>query len=836
MSEYTLFLSLEQSTLSLETSLLQKDIFQLLTINQTIVQDNIKDVKKALRHKPNVKKLLKSTGNEKYKLAEEAIAPIENIENSISALINCFNVKTEDGITLAELINKERFSLDDNRVNLQTEVENLEREIRSLSQEKQVRYPPDVTKAISILENELRGSEPRVVCQYIEVLEPKWQNAIEGYLGGARFNIVVDPIFEADAAKLVTQKYRLKAKVVQGSLAKKHADKTVPDNSILSILEFSNAYVKDYITAQFGRVELVDSLEELRQTPRGITVKGTGSGGYTMYRCFTEDERLVLGDAAIERSIKAKTKKLNTLKSQFDECCNAFQAISNLHDALNQIQITSLSESLKTQVNSNSDIKHKQKLLRQLDTTSIEKILKEIELISKELSGKNLEKEESLKKEISKNETIKRNKDDLNKLERIISDGEDKLIKSETELLDFSEKIGNTDADTLLNKAEDIIKTESFTNENIDIELKNIENEWARLDEKMHTAIERYNEHHVRQLIVEFHRTSFQTNTLAYFSYVLSLQKNVDHIYNLIKNDKLVNVRDKLKEAQNKFNDTFVRDVIAQVFADIKNAERDITKLNKDMENHTFGDSTYKLVHEKEKEYKDYESCFREIDQLASLSAGKELPLDQLSVKSKKIYDEIQAFLLSDDWENAHKTLVRITDYRNYRCFDILKFNENRDPISIGKDATGSNGQLVAPSYVIRLVGLMSALRMHEGHTHLKTALIDEAFTALDEKHSLDILQHLTNNVNLQLIIAMPLKECEYLTPHVTDRYTISKADLINSSIGELETQVIVDKQVLKNSIKKLKKTAEAESELKAIKLFNESDTKSGEINETKLA
>ena len=40
MSEYTLFLSLEQSTLSLETSLLQKDIFQLLTINQTIVQDN----------------------------------------------------------------------------------------------------------------------------------------------------------------------------------------------------------------------------------------------------------------------------------------------------------------------------------------------------------------------------------------------------------------------------------------------------------------------------------------------------------------------------------------------------------------------------------------------------------------------------------------------------------------------------------------------------------------------------------------------------------------------------------------------------------------------------
>ena len=66
-------------------------------------------------------------------------------------------------------------------------------------------YPPYVRAALEVLRRDCPEADPRVLCDYVEVKDPNWQSAIEGYIGGARFSILVEPDCEADAIRLLRQ-------------------------------------------------------------------------------------------------------------------------------------------------------------------------------------------------------------------------------------------------------------------------------------------------------------------------------------------------------------------------------------------------------------------------------------------------------------------------------------------------------------------------------------------------------------------------------------------------------------------------------------------------------
>jgi chromosome segregation ATPase len=91
----------------------------------------------------------------------------------------------------------------------------MEHRIADLEKER-VRYPDDVAEALKALHQQCPKADARVLCDYVEVNDPKWQMAIEGYLGGARFSILVDPNHEAEAIRIVRSllgRHRRKARV-----------------------------------------------------------------------------------------------------------------------------------------------------------------------------------------------------------------------------------------------------------------------------------------------------------------------------------------------------------------------------------------------------------------------------------------------------------------------------------------------------------------------------------------------------------------------------------------------------------------------------------------------
>ncbi|MEJ2396165.1 MAG: hypothetical protein P8Z77_15685, partial [Candidatus Thiodiazotropha sp.] len=146
---------------------------------------------------------------------------------------------------LAELYTDRRRrydQLDAQQRQKQAEIERLE--------SRQVSYPSYVERALAAIREQCPEADPRVLCDHVEVTDPCWQAAIEGYLGGARFGILVEPDHEATAIRIVRALPGRdnRAKVIQGRKATDDAARLQLDkDSIVHVLAFTHAVARDYI-------------------------------------------------------------------------------------------------------------------------------------------------------------------------------------------------------------------------------------------------------------------------------------------------------------------------------------------------------------------------------------------------------------------------------------------------------------------------------------------------------------------------------------------------------------------------------------------------------------
>src|SRR5690606_3011581 len=203
-----------------------------------------------------------------------------------------------DGVSLLQRVdrlNQERASA---LANLERQITASERQINTLQQSR-VSYPAYVEEALAAIRQHCPAADPRVLCDHVEVTDPEWQMSIEGYLGGSRYGILVEPAHEAEAIRIVRQlsaRDRSRARVIQGDMARQDAERvSLPPDSVVHVLRFSHRVAEHYVRASYASLVRVDSAEVLRQTRGGITREGMGSGNYAMFRCDIDDSQLVFG-------------------------------------------------------------------------------------------------------------------------------------------------------------------------------------------------------------------------------------------------------------------------------------------------------------------------------------------------------------------------------------------------------------------------------------------------------------------------------------------------------------------------------------------------------------
>jgi energy-coupling factor transporter ATP-binding protein EcfA2 len=665
-------------------------------------------------------------------------------------------------------------------------------------QSSQVSYPYFVEAALEAIQRECPQADPKVLCDHVEILDPDWQNAIEGYIGGARFSIVVEEEYESDAIRIVrSMPGGNRARVIQGSKAKLDAERSkAPHNSIMQLMKFEHATAKHYLLASYGSVEQVPDAATLRKTRRGLTKEGMGSGSYSMYRCDMSDSELVFGQGARERAQGAKQREFQHLAELASAAQQSMREAQDLLLSVNQLRHLSYADQLQQMVSVNRQWQNAEKQMDQIDLSDFSELEGEYEQLA--------ESAQELDAQIQRLDSeLGQNAQQLKESEKrcaLLSDQQEftaeKSDHNEDNLRGISKLWPDFDVEKCLEQAD--TEADRTTAEIAQNQQQSILSELNSRAQSLDRAISDHNQRCQTVDSIIYDPDYAEEHSAAFFQSICDVQREVDRIHNRLKNNILVEKQDKLSSLKDSFDNAFVTNLCHAIYQAISEGKRTLEDMNGELKHHKFGTDKecYWFDWEWVPEFKDYWNFFEEVIKNPMIGEGQTLFEADLSEKSVKVREQLMAMLLSDDEQKAMRELERLSDYRNYRNYEIYKQPEGKEPIALSQYGTGSGGQLETPAYIIRSAAITSAFRFNKGDTHLRMVLVDEAFSKMDETRSKEVINYLTESLGLQLLFIMPTSKSGPFMDLISNQYVFSKVPLASGKRGELNTRVLVDRQL----------------------------------------
>ncbi|WP_116364574.1 ATP-binding protein [Parahaliea mediterranea] len=706
---------------------------------------------------------------------------------------------------------------DSDRLSLAQRLDRLvaerEREMRAAEQEQQrieqqistlrahrVSYPRDVSDALAAIRQQCPQADPRVLCDHVDVSDPQWQMAIEGYLGGARFGILVEPDYEAEAIRIVRRlagSRRNRARVIQGEQARRDAERqSLAEDSIFHVLRFSHRIAEHYLKASYGSVQRVPDADTLRLTRRGITADGLASGNYALFRCDMDDSELVFGEAARERNLRAQQQALEQVQTHYQKATDAYQAVKQLQQQVGRFRPLQWVETVGNLLDHQRQLRELERALQSLDLSAHRDLEQEREMAEQRYAALEQEQRDQDSRSGQFEEQLKiaekRLRDFADRseaLEQARDDAEAALLAGERHWpgLDVQPRIDAMEQ-RLAASHEDI----DFASEE-----RQLSDTLTQQAVALEQTVRSYNAQGqpADQVLLD---SAEALHSAPFFGHVRGLQQQLDNLHNRLRNNVLLEKQEQLATLRDTFNTTFVSDLCHEIHQAIRDGERTLKSLNKELEHHRFGADRERFAFDWSwlPEYKEYWDFFREIIDIPNLGDGSSLFDASLSDKASAVRDRLLALLLDGDEQQALRELERISDYRKYRRYDILKHPENKAPIRLSQYGTGSGGQLETPAYIIRAAAITSAFRFSEGDSHLRMVIVDEAFMHMDETRSREVIGYLTQTLGLQLIFIMPTSKAGPFIDLVSNQFVFSKVPS-PQPVGELNTRVLVDRQQL---------------------------------------
>ncbi|MFC3679762.1 ATP-binding protein [Bacterioplanoides pacificum] len=701
------------------------------------------------------------------------------------------------GISLRDQIAKQVDKREQKLQQVQGRMAQKQADIDSL-EARQLNYPGFVRQALEVIRRECPQADPRVLADYVEITDPAWQSAIEGYIGGARFSILVEPAFEAEAAAILRSiPGGSRARVIQGEKAKKDCDRIrVPANSIIHLMEFEHATARYYLEASYGTVEQVEDIHALRMTRRGVTREGLGSGSYSIYRCDLDDTELVFGLGARERALAAKKSELDSLAEQANEAQFQLRQVEQFQDAVNLLRHVSFADQMQSMLDIHYQMQQAENALTHVDVSDFAHIEGEFSALKEKADDldaqiKDLDGELGrLQQQLNDSERLCKKLSDEQERTAGIADGKEENLRHIVSVWP------EFDTEARLKAADD---------QAADSPVDAIENQRKTIHQELNSTayeIERnINEHNLRCQTVDaivYTPDYRDEHGVGFFKSVCGLEREVERVHNRLKNNILVEKQEQLVQLRESFNNAFVTNLCHSIYQAINDGKRILEDLNKELAHHQFGADreTYWFDWQWVPEYKEYWQFFEEIIKNPSLGDGATLFDADLPKAAQRVRDQLMNMLLDDDEQKAMRELERISDYRNYRAYEIYKQPANKEPIALSQYGTGSGGQLETPAYIIRSAAITSAFRFNEGDTHLRVVLVDEAFSKMDETRSKEVINYLTESLGLQLLFIMPTSKSGPFMDLISNQFVFSKVPLVGGqSKGELQTKVLVDRQ-----------------------------------------
>ena len=743
-------------------------------------------------------------------------AGIANLESKLDKLIDSekahhalaerLHNSTDKSISIRDAVLGQVTQRRQKQIRLTEQTNAKKREVLRLENQS-VSYPHFVEAALKAINTQCPQARPNVLCDFINVNEAEWQMSIEGYLGGSRFCIIVEPEFEAEAAKIVRNMpgRRNGAKVIQGWKAQRDASKlTPPNNSILNVMSFDHKIAEYYVKGAYGNVVRVNDEQALRETARGITPNGLGSGGYTIFRCDIDESDLVFGRGARERALRAKQSQLEELQTQSYQAEQSARKAQVCLKTIEEIKRVTISEVIREMLELYRSIEGDRYRLDAIDLSDFKNLEQELQDKRDELSqveDQSKEFQTALGRLQSEHNSLNNKVKDLSDLQDILQNQRE---TKEAEIESINEIYQDFDAQSEIEQAEQQALQHakaSDASDSYETELQSYQQQCDILERQLDKCVLQHNQCCRKEDSIVYMADTGEDGTAnhntQWFKRIRLVLREARSAINRLKNNILVGKHEKLLSLKDSFNTAFVSNLCHSIYQSINDGKRILDELNRELESHLFGtdQERYHFGYQWVPEFQEYQRFFKEVINLPSLGDGSSLFDADLGEKSKQVRDKLLAMLLDNDEQTALRELKRLSDYRNYRSYEIYKTPKGKAEIALSQYGTGSGGQLETPAYIIRSAAVTSAFKFNEGATHCRMVLVDEAFSKMDEARSREVINYLTNELGLQLIFIMPTSKSGPFMDLISHQTIFSKCPS-PEPIGELNTQVLVDRKV----------------------------------------
>lgn len=685
---------------------------------------------------------------------------------------------------------------------LDARIDAEQRAVKDLAERKQrlaagaSNYPRDTANAVDRIREQLPEASVQVLCDLVEPRSEEWQQAIEGYLDNARFNLIVKPDWEARTIDYL-QSVGSRAKVIQGKHCLDKADASrVPRDSIIHELHTDHPIAKAYLIEQYGTVIKVEDSQQLRTTARGLTKDGKGSGSRTMF--VGEKRELVFGRAARERALKETVTQLEAAEAALGRLKDLKKLLVDQRGTLGLLREPSFNaQPLHAAA---TDIDHARRALGQLDLTEVlalEAALKAIEAQIADhdiqiaaarkaitLADERTEKSEEVIRVIQakRGDRLRDLEDQIRRLKQLCEANPERTY---TVLAEQVEALLTSGTLTIaeVNNRRDRLKSLPAGRLGEVRELLTDYNSKAKSEERFQAALPHLHDD-----------ASFD----PCYGPLAVLGRAVSGLHADLEGIGLYHNRNEVEKAERSFHDVFTKQFCVEIKTKVDDGVKTLRQLNAELQNLKFGTDRFSIDWSKwEPEFEDYYDFFKAVTELADSPETVDLFGDtELSEKHVIVRKRIVGLLLDKDQERASRDLLRIADYRNYRRYEIWNESDSGGRIALSTWGTGSGGQLETPAYIVRAAVVTNRMKLFDKGASLRLLVSDESFSKMDEARARAVLRYLRDGLDLQVVSAMPTRNAGGLRPEFEREYSYSRANVDKN--GELDFVLECDERIFK--------------------------------------
>ncbi|MGI6009924.1 MAG: ATP-binding protein [Ruminococcus sp.] len=689
------------------------------------------------------------------RVTEEGLAgfPFKEASRGLSALQNDLN---EYRIQLKSRGDQIKHGLEE----LKGKIQNLEKGIKP--------FPQQVTALKRLLEAELFGMHKKavqvsVLADLLEIRDPAWRNAIEGYLDRQKFYLLVPEEYYRDALAVYDQERRsnpvFDAGLVDIGKLRKNFHKKPLAGSLSEEIETENPDGRLYADYLLGGVMKCERAEELNHYKTAVTktcmlYKGYVSRKLNPSRYATP----FIGRRSMELM-------LEQYKREWEEQGALYEEALRVHRMIKKASETAVLSEYEAQ-------KHSQaagmgKRLAQLH--------EEYARVKEEYDHLDLTYLKRMEQE------IRRLQEERESREKAWHSLDKKNERLQTEL----EGIQEEKYPAVLGKIEGVKRriAERFEPEWIQEkgeprfqEVRTQPGQYTHSLRERFYASMKQTELKRDRLRKERTRRRSDYNSIYKMPYDIELESNrqFDRELEELEKIRLPEYAEKIRDSRQKAYDQFRDDFIAKIKSNIESVSQQLDELNDSLKKSVFGTDRYRFVKSPRPEYRNYYDMI--MDPLLMDTGGWNIASQSFNEKYQKEIDELfQLLILNETNVSAQrraeyeKSIRKFTDYKTYLVFDLVVTDETGEEQRLSKTLLKkSGGETQIPFYIALLASFSQVCRIRNKNQNntLRVIILDEAFSKMDGERIRESIR-LLRRFELQAIFSAPPDKIPDIAPLV---------------------------------------------------------------------